>query len=137
MAFIDLVERKYVSEGAIYRPMDFARKCQYLTLDIIGDLAFGKDFGHLAQDRDVHEYISQTEGSMPVMMLVSVFPVLARVAQSKLLQRFMPSEDDPHGFGKFIGLVFTLFLYHNRSTNFFSHVTQGTCTEAPLRRQSR
>lgn len=103
MAFIDLMERKYVSEGAIYRPLDFARKCQYLTLDIIGDLAFGKDFGHLAQDRDVHEYIAQTEASMPVMMLVSVFPVLARMTQSRLLQRLLPSENDPHGFGKFIG----------------------------------
>lgn len=103
MAFIDLVERKYVSEGAIYRPMDLARKAQHLTLDIIGDLAFGKNFGHMEQDEDVFGYIKQTEASMPAMMLVSVFPVIARLAQSKLLQQFMPSEKDPHGFGKFIG----------------------------------
>lgn len=103
MAFIDLIERKYVSEGAIYRPMDLARKAQYLTLDIIGDLAFGKNFGHIEQDNDVFNYIEQTEASMPVMMLVGVFPMLARMAQSKLLRRFMPSENDPHGFGKFIG----------------------------------
>ncbi|PSS02083.1 cytochrome P450 [Coniella lustricola] len=105
VAFIEMIERKYVSEGAIYRPMDLARKSQYLTLDIIGDLAFGKDFGHLAEDKDVFEYIDQTEASMPVMMLVGVFPVLARIARSRLLRRFMPSENDPHGFGKFIGVA--------------------------------
>lgn len=103
MALVDMIERKYVSEGAIYRPMDLARKSQYLTLDIIGELAFGKDFGHLAEDKDIFGYIDQTEASMPVMMLVGVFPVLARLAQSSLLRRFMPSENDPHGFGKFIG----------------------------------
>lgn len=105
MAFIGLIERNYVSEGAIYRPMDFARAAQYLTLDIIGDIAFGKDFGHLAQDADVHEYIERTEASMPVMMVVTVLPALARLLQSPLFRRFMPSENDPHGFGKFIGFA--------------------------------
>lgn len=102
MAFVNLIERKYISEGAIYQPMDLARKAQYLTLDVIGDLAFGKNFGHLEQDDDVFGYIEQTEASMPAMMLITVLPSLARLTQSKLLQRFMPSENDPHGFGKFI-----------------------------------
>lgn len=103
MAFIDLIEREYISEGAIYRPMDLARKAQYLTLDIIGDLAFGRDWGHIEQDSDVFEYIASTERSMPVMMLVTVFPGITRMFQSKLMRRFLPSEKDPHGFGKFIG----------------------------------
>lgn len=125
VAFIEMIERKYVSEGAIYRPMDLARKSQYLTLDIIGDLAFDKDFGHLAEDKDVFEYIDQTEASMPVMMLVGVFPILARIAQSRLLRRFMPSENDPHGFGKFIGSVAgPPFLLYLQVT---AHVTQDDC----------
>lgn len=103
MGFIGLIERKYVSEGAIFRPMDLARTAQYLTMDIIGDIAFGKDFGHLTQDDDVYQYIATTEASMPVMMIVSVLPILARMMQLPLLRRFMPSEKDPHGFGKFIG----------------------------------
>lgn len=102
VAFVNLIERKYVSEGAIYRPMDLARKAQFLTLDVIGDLAFGKQFGHLDNDDDVFGYIEQTEASMPAMMLITVLPSLAKLTQSKLLQRFMPSENDPHGFGKFI-----------------------------------
>lgn len=112
MAFIGLIERNYVSEGAIFRPMDLARKAQYLTLDIIGDIAFGSDFGHLTQDADVHEYIKRTEASMPAMMVVSVLPVLARLMQSPLLRRFMPSENDPHGFGKFIGYVERKIIPH-------------------------
>lgn len=103
MDFVNLIERKYVSEGAIYRPMDLARKAQYLTIDIIGDLAFGKQFRHLDEDEDVFEYIARTEQSMPVMMLFSVYPALARLTRAKILQPLYPSENDPHGFGKFIG----------------------------------
>lgn len=103
MAFVDLIERKYVSEGPLYRPMDLALKAQYLTIDIIGDLAFGKQFGHLEQDADVYEYIARTEQSMPVMMLFSVYPALARLTRARILQPLYPSENDPAGFGKIIG----------------------------------
>ncbi|KAJ4389779.1 hypothetical protein N0V93_007251 [Gnomoniopsis smithogilvyi] len=105
MAFVNLIERKYVSEGAIYRPMDLARKAQYLTIDIIGDIAFGKQFRHLDEDEDVFEYIARTEQSMPVMMLFSVYPALARLTRARILQPLYPSENDPHGFGKFIGVA--------------------------------
>lgn len=82
--------------------MDLALKAQYLTIDIIGDLAFGRQFGHLDKDEDVFGYIARTEQSMPVMMLFSVYPALARLTRAKILQPLYPSENDHHGFGKFI-----------------------------------
>lgn len=103
LAFVDLIERNYMSAGTEFKPMDFARKAQYLTLDIITDLAFGQSFGYLAQDTDIHDYIKITEDSMPVMMVLTVIPALARLMQSKYLRRLMPSEHDRVGFGKFIG----------------------------------
>jgi len=39
---------------------------------------------------------------MPVMMILTVIPSLARLLQTKLLRRLMPSEHDRVGFGKFI-----------------------------------
>ena len=82
--------------------MDLSKKAQYFTLDVITSLAFGQKFGYLDQDADVHSYIKMTEDSMPVMMVLSVIPALARLLQTRLLRRLMPSEHDVVGFGKFI-----------------------------------
>lgn len=102
LSFVNLIERKYVSEGGQYRPMDLSKKAQYFTLDVITSLAFGQKFGYLDQDTDVHAYIKMTEDNMPVMMILSVFPALARLLQTRLLRWLMPSEHDVVGFGKFI-----------------------------------
>jgi hypothetical protein len=40
---------------------------QYLTLDVITDVAFGEAFGDLAGDEDVHEYIATIQALMPVV----------------------------------------------------------------------
>ncbi|KAK6224732.1 cytochrome P450 [Colletotrichum tabaci] len=104
-AFIRLIEEKYVSTADYFRPMDLCRKVQYLTLDVITSLAFGYHFGYVEQDADVHQYIQMTEKSMPVMMTLSVFPLLAKWLQSPLFRRAMPSEHDRVGFGKFIAVA--------------------------------
>lgn len=92
-----------MSTGQEFRPVDLAEKVQYLTLDVITSVAFGKKFGYLETDSDVHSYIKMTEGSMPVMMILAVFPGLAKVLQSRFFRSLMPSEHDRVGFGKFIG----------------------------------
>ncbi|ERS98938.1 hypothetical protein HMPREF1624_04131 [Sporothrix schenckii ATCC 58251] len=105
LAFVDLLERKYISTDTDYRPVDLARKVQYLTLDVITALAFSKRFGYTEQDADVYSYIKITEDSMPVMMFLSIFPGLAKVLQSPLFRRLMPSEHDRVGFGRFIAVA--------------------------------
>ncbi|KAI8274248.1 Cytochrome P450 monooxygenase lolP1 [Colletotrichum sp. SAR11_59] len=101
-SLVRLIEDKYVSTAVDFRPVDLCRKIQYLTLDIITSLAFGYHFGYLEQDADVHRYIQMTEESMPVMMTLTVFPQLAKLLQSPLFRRAMPSEHDRVGFGQFI-----------------------------------
>nr|UYD62320.1 cytochrome P450 [Leptographium qinlingense (nom. inval.)] len=105
LVFIDLIERKYISTESDYRPVDLARKVQYLTLDVITALAFSKRFGYTEQDSDLYSYIKITEDSMPVMMILSIFPKLALVLQSPLFRHLMPSEHDRVGFGKFISVA--------------------------------
>ncbi|OAA68396.1 benzoate 4-monooxygenase cytochrome p450 [Niveomyces insectorum RCEF 264] len=105
LVFIDLIERKYLSDETNYRPVDLAHKVQFLTLDVITALAFSKRFGYTEKDTDVYSYIKITEDSMPVMMVLSIFPQLAVVLQSRLLRRLMPSEHDHVGFGKFIAVA--------------------------------
>ncbi|KAF6840827.1 cytochrome P450 [Colletotrichum plurivorum] len=107
-SLVRLIEDKYLSTETLFRPMDLCKKVQYLTLDIITSLAFGYHFGYLEQDTDVHHYIQMTEESMPVMMILTVFPGLARILQSPLFRCAMPSEHDRVGFGKFIAYVVVL-----------------------------
>ena len=42
---------------------------------------------------------------MPVIMVVSVLPWLAKVLMSPVFKFLMPSEKDKLGFGKFMGYV--------------------------------
>ncbi|CZR62527.1 related to pisatin demethylase (cytochrome P450) [Phialocephala subalpina] len=56
-----LLGTKYLSAGTKYRPVDFSSKAQYFTLDVITDIAFGKPFGNLAADEDLHHYIELME----------------------------------------------------------------------------
>jgi hypothetical protein len=68
-------------------------------------VAFGRPFGYIATDSDVHEYIKMTEDSMPVIMVVSVLPWLTKVLMSPVFKFLLPSEKDKLGFGKFMGYV--------------------------------
>ncbi|CAK7203654.1 hypothetical protein SEUCBS139899_006392 [Sporothrix eucalyptigena] len=105
LVFVDLIERKYISTDSEYRPVDLARKVQYLTLDVITALAFSKRFGYTEQDTDLYSYIKITEDSMPMMMFLSIFPWLAKVLQSPVCRRLLPSEKDLVGFGRFIAVA--------------------------------
>jgi hypothetical protein len=43
---IKLIRRKYLSTESEHKPMDFGRKVQYFTMDIISDLAYREPFGY-------------------------------------------------------------------------------------------
>ncbi len=83
--------------------MDLARVSQFFTLDVITEVAFGRSFGYLATDSDVHQYIKMTEESMPVIMVASVYPWIIKVLMSPIFKSLLPSDKDTLGFGKIMG----------------------------------
>ncbi|KAK2051772.1 cytochrome P450 [Colletotrichum caudatum] len=101
LRLIDLVH-SYVSED---KPFDFGLKAQYFTLDVITDLAFGKPFGDLASDSDVHEYIHTAEKNMPNVVVTAVLPWLLALLSSPLFRCLLPSDKDAIGLGKTIGIA--------------------------------
>lgn len=103
--FVTLLETKYLSTGQLYRPVDFAQKVQYFTLDVISDLAFGQPFRFLEQDADVFDYIKITDSYVPIMLVLANVPTLARLMQSRLLRGLFPQDSDKLGFGAFIRFV--------------------------------
>lgn len=107
--FVELIDTKYVSSSSVFRPVDFARKVQYYTLDVISNIAFGSPFGYLTADDDLYGYIKTTEDTIPVMIVVALIPWLMRVVQSPLMKMFLPTEKDVVGLGRIMGYVHRLF----------------------------
>ena len=82
--------------------MDFARKIQYFTLDVISDIGFGEPFGHLQADEDVNENIKAGEIGLTVTTLGLALG-LTWFLQVPLVARLLgPSENDVVGFGRMI-----------------------------------
>ncbi|KAK3997766.1 Pisatin demethylase [Cladorrhinum sp. PSN332] len=102
---VHLIEKKYISTSKEYRPMDFAEKGQYFTLDVISELAFGEPLGYLERDEDPYDYLKITAASVPAMLVLSCIPTLANMIQSRFLRFLLPKETDKIGFGAFIGVT--------------------------------
>jgi cytochrome P450 len=103
--FVDFIESRYISDPAKYRPMELSEKIQFYTLDVIGELAFGKEFGYMKEDRDIHEYLKMLNDSVPVMLILANLPWMAKVLQSPVFRTLFPKEGDKLGFGAFIGVA--------------------------------
>ncbi|KAF4456709.1 hypothetical protein F53441_1265 [Fusarium austroafricanum] len=102
---IAMLETKYLSTDQEYRPVDFAQKIQYFTLDVISDLAFGQPFGYIEQDADVFDFIKITKSFFPVTLVMANIPSLVSLLHSRLFSGLLPKESDKLGFGAFIGVA--------------------------------
>lgn len=101
---IRLIRNKYLSKDGDFKPMDLARKAQFLTLDIITDIAFGEPFGDLEKDEDIHRYIQSTEEMLQVIILMGTIPAVSTFVQSKFIGSLLfPSGKERTGIGRLIG----------------------------------
>ncbi|PMD12588.1 hypothetical protein NA56DRAFT_712990 [Hyaloscypha hepaticicola] len=53
MKFVKLIDDKYVTTGAEFKPMDIGRKAQYFTIDVVSTLAFDFEAQTQPQKRSV------------------------------------------------------------------------------------
>ena len=93
---------KYASANQV---VDFGRKAQYFTLDVISTVAFGDAFGFLDSDTDVYDYCKIFEQQLPSIIFTTVYPWLVDMLQWPIVKKILPTERDPLGFGKVMGLV--------------------------------
>ena len=101
---IRIISENYVGTST---PFDFARIAEYFTLDVISDIAFGKAFGFLAENRDMFDYIKTTEETLPFVVVVGILPSLNKILQIKAINKFfIPSVKDKLGLGKIMGLFY-------------------------------
>ncbi|KAF2147000.1 uncharacterized protein K452DRAFT_314252 [Aplosporella prunicola CBS 121167] len=107
--FVGLVERNWLSEAEATRPFDIARRIQYLAVDVITSLAFGKPLGFLEADADKFGFLATIESQLPIVQHFSVIlelnNVLAWAAKFKFLRPFIvPSAADKKGIGMIMGI---------------------------------
>jgi hypothetical protein len=101
-----LIESKYLSVGAVLKPVDFSRILQYFVVDVITDIAFREPFGFLKADDDVHGYISTQEELLPVFEWLAALPSVGRFLKQPWIAKYvMPKPTDKNGIGYMLGYV--------------------------------
>ncbi|KAK9425291.1 putative Cytochrome P450 [Seiridium unicorne] len=108
MAFIKLIDTKYLSTATEYRPVQFFRKTSFFALDVIGDISFGDAFGFLNQDQDLYRYNEIHDESLPIMNIMSTMPWLAQILYRWPFNTLLPKEGDQVGFGRLMGFAKSL-----------------------------
>lgn len=88
-----------------HKPMDFGRKAQYFTLDVISSVAFGKPFGYMSTDSDLYGYIANIEKAMPAVLIATILPSFNWIMKQNIVQKYLPSDKDPAGFGAIMGVA--------------------------------
>ena len=105
---VQLIRSRYLSTEHCAKTMDFAKKIQYFTLDVISAVGFGEPFGHLRADADVNEYVKAGEIGLAVTS-AGLALGLTWFLQLPLVARALgPSETDVVGFGRMIAYARTI-----------------------------
>lgn len=97
---VNLIGTKYTTEDASVR-MEFARKVQYFTSDVMSKLSFDAKFHDLRDDNDNLGYIHEVETIYPNIFPVGVIPeVLEFLTKAGVLDLLTPSENSKLGLGR-------------------------------------
>ncbi|KAH8671548.1 pisatin demethylase [Xylariales sp. PMI_506] len=97
-----LIDRKYLSTNNDFKEFDLSVLTQFLALDIVGDMTFGKPFGFLDDGKDMYEWIKWNEGFFPIASTCATFPFLAKIFQTWPFSELLPRSTDKTGLGCFI-----------------------------------
>ncbi|SPO01826.1 related to pisatin demethylase [Cephalotrichum gorgonifer] len=97
---LDLIRSKYLSSDAGSKPMDFAQKMSFLTLDIISHISFGKPFGDIRADGDVDEFLKAGEEGLWVGSHIMAMGLTGVIHTPWVFRTFGPSEKDKTGLGR-------------------------------------
>ncbi|KAI1389815.1 cytochrome P450 [Hypoxylon trugodes] len=105
-SLVALIRRKYLSTDHEIKPLDFALRIQFFTLDAITKIAYGRAFGYLNTDSDVYGYVATAEAEVPVLVVCGDVPWLSRLLHNKTVLRLIgPKTTDKKGMGKMMAVA--------------------------------
>jgi hypothetical protein len=98
---VDLLRSKYAQKGKL---ADFAWLSLYFALDVITSIAYGKSFGYLQQEKDIHGHIVGAKAFIKVATITSEIPWMGRFLRSKTVMNLLgPKATDKRGVGVLFG----------------------------------
>ncbi|KAM0331277.1 hypothetical protein ACHAQA_002947 [Verticillium albo-atrum] len=100
--FFRVIDDKYVTTTGDHKSLDLAVITQFLALDIVGDMTFGKPFGFLDEGEDIYGWIKWNEGFFPIASTAATLPFLASLVQKWPFSEALPKPTDKVGLGRFI-----------------------------------
>lgn len=102
-SFVRYIETRITSEDHSC-VVDFSKVAQYYTLDVVTDIAFGKPFGYLAKDEDLHDYHATFAEQAPMISVINSMPSVSRfLNQGWAKKLWAPTSKDKKGVGKLMG----------------------------------
>ena len=107
--FMNRIEEDWVSEPGQTKVFDIAKRIQFLAVDIITHLCFGKPLGFMETDSDVYSFLKTIETQLPIVQHFSVFlelnDILLRFMDIPWLKKLVaPSANDNTGIGMIMGV---------------------------------
>lgn len=78
----------------------------FFTMDVMIEISFNRTWGYLLRDEDVDKWFEENEEILPMATMFSTLPWLAYIFSIPFIGRMvMPSDRDPTGSGKLIGVI--------------------------------
>ncbi|KAK4176254.1 cytochrome P450 [Triangularia setosa] len=105
MSLVALIEKRYVSTPGKLCPFDLCAKTHFFSLDVISDASFGKAFGFLVKDRDLHQFIEINDSAVPIMNILQAVPSWTNIIYRWPFNLALPKDGDGVGFGRLMGLA--------------------------------
>ncbi|KAF3343083.1 Protein BOI2 [Verticillium dahliae VDG2] len=100
--FFRIIDEQYITTPCDHKPLDLSVITQFLALDIVGDMTFGKPFGFLDKGEDIYDWIKWNEGFFPIASTAATLPFLASLVQKWPFSEALPKPTDKEGLGCFI-----------------------------------
>jgi hypothetical protein len=82
--------------------VEFASLAHFFSMDVIGDITFGKPFGFLDEGVDIFGYLAWNEQFFKTMMTMATVPGITKVLYKPPMKWMAPRDTDKVGLGRFI-----------------------------------
>ncbi|KAL8351285.1 hypothetical protein RB598_006187 [Gaeumannomyces tritici] len=100
---VDAMRRGYARTGAL---LDLGPISTYFTMDVITRLGFGQEFGYLAAETDLYNFLGSVKDLWPRMSTSADVPWIRNVLFSSFFLKLLgPKPQDKEGFGALMAVA--------------------------------
>ncbi|EZF33938.1 hypothetical protein H109_05523 [Trichophyton interdigitale MR816] len=108
--FVEVIERKWLSDDNGTNVFDIAQRVQFLAVDMITHICFGKPMGFVKTDSDVSDFLKTIESQLPIVqhfsVIIEINDLLHWLVGLPFMRRLIvPSSQDKSGIGIIMGIT--------------------------------